>query len=362
MDTTPTTSSSMGGIALFCLLLMLFVWYLRKLARSQATDVDTMNAMYPSLDGYLRPIDASFENPLYDYTIKTAYNCCCGGGLKNSYVDLGNLKAVIRQGARCLDFEIYSVGGRPMVSCSTQVDTNYYVKETFNSIDFADVMTCLRNYAFSSGTCPNSTDPLLLHLRIRSNQQAVYEALADILGGYRDLLLGPEYSYENEGQNLGTVPLKNLQGKCILMVDKAEGQYLQCEALLEYINIVSHSIFLRSISCYDLVNNPDVQELTDFNRQGMTLVTPDRGAIQPPNPSGTLARTYGCQLVAMQFQTPDAYLEEQNAYFDVATYAFVLKPIKLRFVPVVIDDPEPQNPNYSYATRNVSTDYYQFQF
>jgi len=39
-----------------------------------------------------------------------------------------------------------------------------------------------------------------------------------------------------------------------------------------------------------------------------------------------------------------------------------LKPANLRFEPVILPDPTPQNPNFSYATRNASTDYYSFNF
>jgi hypothetical protein len=38
----------------------------------------------------------------------------------------------------------------------------------------------------------------------------------------------------------------------------------------------------------------------------------------------------------------------------------VLKPIELRYTAITIADPTPQNPDYSYATRNVSSDYYNF--
>ena len=52
----------------------------------------------------------------------------------------------------------------------------------------------------------------------------------------------------------------------------------------------------------------------------------------------------------------------QKAVINIyrASYAFALKPQALRYVPVTIPDPTPQNPNYSYATRNVSSDYYNF--
>ena len=70
---------------------------------------------------------------LRDFYIKTAHNCCAGGSFKNSYVDLCHLRTAIKQGVRCLDFEIYSIDDKPVVAASSVDD--YTVKETYNSID-----------------------------------------------------------------------------------------------------------------------------------------------------------------------------------------------------------------------------------
>jgi hypothetical protein len=39
-----------------------------------------------------------------------------------------------------------------------------------------------------------------------------------------------------------------------------------------------------------------------------------------------------------------------------------LKPENLRYIPVTIPTPTPQNPAYSYATREASTDFYSFKY
>jgi hypothetical protein len=66
-------------------------------------------------------------------------------------------------------------------------------------------------------------------------------------------------------------------------------------------------------------------------------------------------------MVAMRYQYVDNNLEENAMFFDRTGSAFALKPPGLRYTPITIPDPTPQNPNYSYATRNVSSDYYSFQ-
>lgn len=349
-------------MAFIFIILIIFVGYLIYLSRLQNAECDYMNNLYSSVDGNIRPInsgDPDCSGNLFDYYIKTAYNACSGGSYKNDFVDICNLKAVIKQGVRCLDFEIYSVNDQPVVATSTS--DSYYVKETFNSVNFGSVMDTIRNYAFSGGTCPNPTDPLLIHLRCKSNNQAMYSKLTDIFKSNTDIMLGMNYSYESEGKNLGNVPLLQLQNKVILIMDRSNTAFLENEDLLEFVNLTSNSIFMREYDFYNVKNNPDINELTDFNRRGMTIVLPDTG-ISPSNPSGMTCRASGCQMVAMRYQLVDNYLMENALFFDRAGYAFALKPANLRYEPVTIPVPTPQNPAYSYATRTASTDYYSFNF
>lgn len=350
-------------IILFTLIVFIvFIVYVIYLHRLENSECDYMNNLYSSVDGYIIPItssDPDCSGNLYDYYIKTAYNACSGGSYKNDFVNICNLKALLKQGVRCLDFEVYSVDNNPVVSTSTS--DNYYVKETFNSVSFGSVMDVISSYAFSGGSCPNPTDPLLIHLRFQSNNQKMYSALANVFKSYTSLMLGPDYSYESDGLNLGNVPLLSLQGKIILIVDRSNTAFLENQALLEYVNLTSNSIFMRAYNYYNVKNNPDINELTNFNRRGMTIVFPDKGT-NPSNPSGAVCRASGCQLVAMRYQYVDDYLMENKLLFDGAGYAFALKPLSLRYQPVVVSDPSGQLPEYSYETRTSTTDYYSFNF
>jgi len=349
-------------IAFICVILIAIIWYIIYLTRLVNSECNYMNGLYPSVDGSIKSINLSDPDcsaNLYDYYIKTAYNACSGGSYKNDFADICNLKAVLKQGVRGLDFEIYSVDNSPVVATSTT--DNFYVKETFNSVNFADVMSTIQDYAFAGGTCPNPKDPIIIHLRIMSNNQAMYTNLANIFKSYDSLMLGKDYSYENYGKNLGAIPLAKFMGKIILIVDKSNNAYLENQDLLEYINMTSNSVFMREYDYYNVKNNPDINELTNFNKRGMTIVLPDKGA-NPANPSGLLCRAAGCQMVAMRYQTVDNFLEENALFFDEGGYAFVLKPQELRYQVVTVPDPTPQNPAYSYGTRNSSTDYYSFNY
>lgn len=351
-------------ISLIILILIGYVIYFVYLSQLKGSECSYMDNLYPSINGNIRAIsanDADCSGNLYDYYVKTAFNACSGGSYKNDFVDVCNLKAVIKQGVRCLDFEIYSIDNQPVVSTST--NDSYFIKETFNSVPFSgsddSVMNVIQNYAFAGGTCPNPTDPLIIHLRIKSNNQKMFDNLTRIFYNYPDLMLGKHYSFENLGKNIGNLPLLTFQKKIILIVDRSNNAFLDNHGFLEYVNLTSNSVFMREYDYYNVKNNPDTQELTDYNRRNMTIVIPDKGA-NPPNPSGILCRAYGCQMVAMRYQYVDNFLIENTGFFDRSGYAFSLKPENLRYKVVTIPEPTPQNPAYSYGTRTVSSDFYNF--
>lgn len=300
------------------------------ISRLQKSECSNMNSLYPSVDGNLRPItsnDSNCKGKLFDYYIKTAYNACSGGSYSGGYVDICILKSIIKQGVRCLDFEVYSIDNKPVVATSTT--DNYHVKETFNSVNFVTVMDTIRNYAFSGGTCPNPTDPIFIHLRFKSNNQKMYSKLAKIFESNNDIMLGPGYSYESDGKNLGEVPLLSLQNKVILIVDKTNTAFLENEDFLEYVNLTSNSMFMREYDFDAIENNSDVDELEEFNKKGMTIVVPNKGA-NPDNPDGKICRESGCQMVAMRYPLSDTNLKEDILFFGRAGYAFALKPDELR--------------------------------
>jgi len=346
------------------------ITYIIRVTQLNKTECNYMNTLYPSVASNISPISSSvadLSGNLYDYYIKTAYNSCSGGSYKNDVVDICNLKAVIKQGVRCLDFEIYSIDNSPVVSTSTS--DSFYVKETFNSVPFAAVMKTIKDYAMGSPgtntssaslTCPNSSDPLIIHLRFKSTNQQMYSNLAEIFKQYQSYMLDGTYSYENHGRNIGTMPLLKFQNKIILIVDKANNSFLDNTDFMEFVNLTSGSVFMRIYPYQEVSNVQDIKELTTYNKTAMTIVIPDNG-VNPANPSGMLAREMGCQMVAMRYQYVDSFLEENAVYFDRCGYAFCLKPQRLRNVVVTVAEPTPQKPELSYATRNIATDFYKFE-
>jgi hypothetical protein len=341
------------------IIFLTYVGYIVYIARLKKTQCDYINSLYSDVDGYIVPIssnDSDYSHKLFDYYIKTAYNACSGGSYKNNYVDICILKAIIKQGVRCFDFEIYSLNNEPVVATSTS--NSYFVKETFNSVKFSDVMNTIDGYAFANGTSPNPTDPIIIHLRIKSTKKELYSKLTQIFSENKKML-GKDYSYLNTGKNIGMEPIINFKNKIILIVDGSNDSFLETPEILEYINLTSNSIFMRGYNYFSIKNNPDINELTEFNKSGMTIVFPDN-EINPQNPNSLVCRTYGCQMVAMRYQFVDNYLLENTQFFNEGGSAFVLKPLELRYQPILIPEPPPQNPDYSYETRTIETEYYTY--
>ena len=332
-----------------------------------------MKNLYSVKSEYIIPIDSTYTNKFCDYNILTAYNACSGGNYKNDFVSLNVLKSIITQGVRGFDFAIYNEGGVPVVATST--NDSYYVKETYNSINFSDVLGVLYSNGFSD-TAPNKTDPIILHLRIKSNDNSVYQELANQFNAYQSkgVILGNDSSFDYRNQNFGQVKLSSLIGKFVIIIDGLNKSYLESENrdFYEFVNLVSNSPNMWSFRFFDIVNNYEPEQLENHNRSQMTIVMPDL-TNNPDNPSAALARSYGCQMVAMRFQLPDNYLLENTKYFDESRHAFVLKPVELRERNLKLNlkpfqdaskqvdkatklikgelDIFEQNPNYSYKTR-----------
>ena len=357
-------SVSLWGLVILLLVLVVVVYTFIRDFTLQYTEQGSINTLQTA--NQLQKIKESLQTqPLRNFYIKTALNCCCLGDWKNNYVDLIALQYAILQGYRCLDFEIYSVNDQPVVAASTN-KKNFYHMETFNHLPFADVCQTINSYAFTQA--PNKEDPLLISLRIKSSNTAP-GFIKGIIDGIKTFpTLGPEYNYEFGGHNLSKEPVGNFMGKVIIMVDvsnpivnqncttdpKTKVQTGEC--LNQYINIGINSPFLHKLD-YEMgvKNTGNMTDLIEHNKKNMSLVFPD-----PPfttNVNFNVAKSMGCALIGMMPQSNDANSAAYDAAFNKASSAFILKPSELCYQPIMIETPPPQDPALSFAGRNYSTDY-----
>ena len=301
-----------------------------------------LNSFYSTMNSKISDCTGGdISQPLCNYNILTAYNCCSSGAYKNDYVNTCILADIIKQGARCLDFAIYSIDNNPVVASSTS--TNYFIKETYNSIPFSDVMSTIKNNAFSSATAPNAGDPLFIHLRLYSTNKTMMNTISSIFSSINSPatpFLNSQYNYNYSGQtgntgcvngvgggcvtnNLSNAILKNLMGNIIVIVNGQSSVYQDTD-LYEWINIESGTAEMQLLRYTDLKNVPSIKETVDLNRTAMTMVLPNMTA-NPSNPNGLICRTMGCQFVAMRFQNADNSFDENISFFNNAGYAFVPK-------------------------------------
>ena len=348
-----------GTLILIVITIFFFIAYFRtkNLERNKCKE---FKGVYGDLNGSLSSINQNkvskeasnnFAYFLNEYYIKTAYNACSLGDYKNSAVSLCMLKDILKQGVRALDFEIYSIDDKPVVA--TSIEESFYVKETFNYVYFEDVLTSLREFAFSSTGSPNPDDPIIIHLRIKSTNNRMFTNLATLFESMGNYILGKEYSFENDGKNLGREQLLKFKKKIILMIDKSNSAFLANEKLKEFVNMTSNSVFMRALRFTQGVKyTPDMDELKGYNKRNFTIALPDPGN-DPENPNSLLARSMGCQMVAMRYQLADGPLKEDTDFFNRHGHAFVLKPRDLRYIPTFIKEPKRPDPKLSYKPRNL---------
>jgi len=345
--------------AIIFIVILMFIFYAYSLSKMRPVKCERLEDIYSSTPpiSSLQNSDYGMKFLLRDFYIKSSYNSCSIGNFKNNFVDICALKNVIKQGVRCFDFEIYSLDDEPIVSTSSI--NSYHVKQTYNYILFVDVLKTLNNMAFSSSS-PTQNDPLFIHMRIKSENKTIYDKMAKYIKTYLDgnRMLGPEYSHEYNGKNLGKVPIKQLMGKIIFIVDRSNKLYTETK-LFEYINIASNSMFMRGLRNYNVEYTPDHNELIEFNKKQMTLSMPDLSS-SPNNVKAAVHMNYGCQFICMCYQDNDSNLQYIDKFFSDNNRALVLKPEKLRYVQVTIPEPTKQDPNLSYATRDIKADYYKF--
>lgn len=339
-------------IIIILLFFIIFFWVFHKIKLNDK-NCRTIEEVYDSFPT-ISSMDTNnpiFQHKLRDYYIKTAYNCCAGGKMKNDFVNICALRSCIKQGARCLDFEIYSVDNEPVVATSSTND--FHVKESYNHVELVKALETIAKYAFSGRSCPNPDDPLILHFRIMTNSKKIHDKIAtQLYDTLQNRLLGKKFSYENSGLNIGSYPISKLMDKVILMVDKSNPLFTTT-LLNEYVNVTSNSAFVRLLRYREVAYNHDKEELLYYNKQNMTISLPNISG-NNKNYSSALAMTYGCQMIGMSFQNFDNNLKYYTKYFDDAGSAFVLRPDRYRYIPVFIPKPKCQDPEVTFANKTLS--------
>jgi len=360
----------MGGLIINSVITIVFICVVVLTRGKKEKNDNTMIANYEksSKPGSINDFDEKYSYLLRDYYMMTAYNCCCSGEYAADFVSTVALETVIKQGARVLDFEIYSVDGVPVVAASSQPE--FSMKEVYNYVPFAEAIKIVSQLAFSANGAQNSSDPLFLCLRIKSRNIMIYQSIADILKtNLSSKLLDPRFAYSFHGEDLGKIRLTSLMDKVIIIIDETPGsdsnintrEIYKRTPLYEYVNVtVTNGTSKYTFKELADSNNDTIKESA---KKSLKYIVPERSTSSTNLYDATIPFSNGCQMVAMAFQKHnDANMIAYLKRFQDFGSAFILKPPELRYVPIVLKNPNPIDPTETLtsektATTSMGTDY-----
>lgn len=359
------------GVLFLVLVIIFLIWvlslYVRGKLRLKESNNQRMVEDYKQLGGTqiggITSSNANHKFLLRDYYVASSYNSCCGGNVEGDFVDLVPLRTVIGQGARVLDFEVYSRDGEPVVAAGSGPNTNgkYCLKGTYNHISFKKAMSYVKMLAFNGRQCPNPDDPLFLSFRIKTNSRNIYPIMAnEISRNFSGKFLGPAYSHNGKYNKSGNaiianIPILGLKQKVIIMIQDPTNNYRETD-FEEYVNIsgkgndgqgLPFATFYKNI---DIVQTYDSKSLIEENKKFLGITMPDFSKITTNSPA-PIHHSYGCQMVMMNYSLLDQNMMYYLKFFNKKGAAFRLKPDHLRYFEKKIAPPKKQDPKLSYGPK-----------
>ena len=327
-------ASSMVKITIILIiagLIAIFAWigHQASLYDKACTTLDTIygnnktnNTYFNSATNIRAEASDNFNNPtvskLINYHVKSAYNCCCGDGYKNNFVNLCALKKVIANGCRFLDFEIYSYNNDPIIASSTL--ENNFIKETYNALLLSDVLTTITLDAFDGEMTNCAKDPLILNFRVKSTNLTMLVKMGDLLEEYLDRSINADFTLL---KNLapGAVlqfEMKNLYKRIIIICTFFPTSNILLDSRLTKLNklitMIGGSDYCRTYRYTDITDPSS----PTFSAETMTkyiIVLPDRDT-STTNFDAANYWIAGCQAICMKHQTNDSNLQFYNQRFD----------------------------------------------
>ena len=270
---------------------------------------------------------------LSQYCIKSSYNTALTG----NYINTNMIKYVLSRGCRFLDFEVYSLKGNPCVAYST--DNTFSSINTQNSIPLSQVLSIIGTYGFMAPS-PNPTDPLFVHLRIKSTSKEIYSQIAQNIDANIKYLLYSDANGDIIKVNGKTI-LKNLVGKIVIIVDRSFApnyasvsnsncpdstvQSKGCYYLADYVHMESGGDTIRKYTYTNMTSQmystPNIMDdgiNTDV--KNIKMVTPDLitnifGMLSNPS-YFSIPINYGAQIMAYPFYIIDSNLGGYESVFS----------------------------------------------
>ena len=325
--------------------------------------------------------------PIRDYFVMSSYNSCAGGDTWQDWVDINILEKLIKMGIRGFDFELYMKDGKCVVAVGPEAEKGKFVlKGSFNYIEFSEVMKKLDSFGF--GTVQNSTDPIFINLRIKSNNPIIYDKIAatildseviskkhrlDVMNKaieftvYQNLY--KKYKYKNARvKNIINEPLSLIKGKMVFICNDVPTNSFYAEWNDNYNGLGSNKFkFMACINISNVIGNclpldnfrvvysHNKKELKTDSERILTITTPDI-TTTGKNPKWEKHAEVGCQLIYMNFSNRDGELISYIRNWDLAKSALIKKPDHMRFFPISLKVPKKQKEELKYGERKCNPD------
>ena len=276
----------------------------------------------------LRSLNTAYiELPISQYIIKGSYN----SAVTENFVNLDMLQYVLSRGCRFIDFEVFYLDGKPLVSYSN--DPNFAILETDNKILLDNVLS----YAIANGfnsPAPNKDDPLFIQLRIKSKDDNVYNQVAKSINNTLSSRL-------YKGQLTKKTKMSEIMGKVVLIIDRTINyKYKEstscpnpndktCYDLTAYTNGESGSEFIH-ISDYTTIISKSINP-PNINNNFLTTDVQFIQIVKPDIISNTkkginsvkLIKDYGCQVILFPFYIKNDNLNTYEELFNDNLYGIL---------------------------------------
>ena len=264
-----------------------------------------------------------------------------------SYTTEDAIRKVIAAGARLVELHVYEEKGQPVVGLSDTITGERY---TYNNVPFEKCCQVLANDAFNPGTTTASSDPFIVSIVFHTNTTATINSAAEIMKNtMRKYMLDSSFSYQRKV--IPNEPVCDFAGKFIIV----SGPSVKGTGMDELVNLSWGSSHLRRLTYTQAAMSHDADELTNFNKKGITMIVPD-GSTSLENSNPQVLFTYGCQWVMMNYGSLDSAMAMYTAHF--ASSSVQLKPDALRFQPASYAKPKPQDPGRSFQPKRVKSPIY----
>ena len=321
--------------------------------------MDTYDLQLGSLQENTEVIKGDFR--LCDFYVASSYKSYLPCTNYYDYADCRAIKKVLECGARYIDLDVFNKDFNPCtepVICNGDEVGNW---QYTTRIPFREAMLTIAKTAFSGKWVRNPTDPLFINLNFKTwgNTDTIDKCAAIIKEIFISKLLPLDYGFQGRfsSTNIATTPITQLFDKVIIC---STGEIIDTD-MDEITNIHPESnANLRDITYEQVRDSYDANEITEYSRKNVTRVVPDFKGRTKQNYNFYTPFYLGCQFNCMNYTQPDEHMINYIEKFK--NYSYVLKPIKLRYKPITIEQPKEQNKNVSFAPKTETTPFYSITY